>query len=108
MAKNKELKEWEKTALKAMDLSFEKDGTIKKNLPPENKIKSIELLYKAINEMNADLAWPFIKLADLIDDNQRKTALYVRSLAVEETIYSIKYLFKQILKDKPNILDEYI
>lgn len=101
-------KEWELVALEAIKLAFDSNGTVLQNLSPTDRSKAIELFYKAIDVLKADLYWPFIKLADLIDDDKQKYRLYARSLLVEDNIYAIKYLFKRIIHDHPEIINEYL
>lgn len=100
-------KEWELVALEAMGIAFDHNGVVSKSLKSKDKTIAISLLYKAINNLNADLCWPFIKLADLIDDEKEKIKLHIRAYTVEDNIYSIKFLFKQLLKDHPAILNQY-
>ena len=101
-------KEWELVALEAIKLAFDNDGNVLKNLSPTEKAKAIELFYRAIDVLKADLCWPFIKLADLLEDDKEKCKLYARSLMVEDNIYAMKYLFKKINQDHPEILHEYL
>lgn len=102
------LKKWEIVALEGIDLAFDSDGNVKKNLPPAVKKKAIELLYKSIDEYDAHLYWPYVKLVDLIDDENEKMKLHIRAYLKEDNIYSIKFIFKKIIKDNPNIINNYM
>jgi len=104
---NKKLKPWEIIALQGMELAFDSKGSVLKDLSNDNKQKAIELLYRSI-ELKADLCWPYIKLADLIDNHKEKIKLYFKAYLIEDNIFSIKFLFKQILQDHPHILDNYL
>lgn len=104
----KNLKEWEKLSLKAIEIAFDSSGAVKKNISEQDKKNSIDLLNRAINEHNASAAWPYIKLADLIDDEKEKTKIYIKSFFIEENEYALRYLFKKIIRDYPKILYDYL
>jgi hypothetical protein len=109
MIKNKpKKKEWELVALEAIKLAFNNNGDVRNDLDIETKNKAIELFYKAIDTLNPDLCWPFIKLADLVEDKKEKIKLNIRAYKAEENIYAMKFLFKQIVEDYPEILDKYL
>lgn len=100
------LKKWEIEALVGINLAFDSNGSVKKDLSAEDKNKAIGILYGVTDNMQPDLAWPFIKLADLIDDSKEKIKLYARAYIVEENIYSMKTLFKHIVSINPKILTD--
>lgn len=102
---SKKNKEWENLALEAMSIAFDKDGQPKKNIDQTDLKKAIDLFYKSINTLQPDLAWPFLKLADLVHDKKEKIELYLRAYQIEENIYSAAYLFKEIMKKKLDIVN---
>lgn len=91
------LKEWEKYALEGVALSFDAEGSIKKDLSLQHRRSSIDILYKVIDTMNPDLAWPFIKLADLLSDDLEKFKLHLRAYKIEKNIYSAMYIADSIV-----------
>lgn len=108
MSTKNKLKAWEKIALRGISIAFNSDGEVRSDLSDENRQEAIEILKQSI-ELGPDLCWPYIKLADLVQDNDKyKYSLYVESLQKEDNIYAIKFLFKKIIADNPQILDNYI
>lgn len=101
------MSDWKTFALEAFDLAFSASGNKKENLSNETLTEAIGLFYKSILS-GADEYWPYIKLADLVEDKKEKTKLYIRAFRVEPNQYSVQYLFDQILKDNPFILDKYL
>lgn len=104
--KKQSLKKWEIEALVAIQLAFDEQGLVKKHITTEDKNKAINILYNVIDNLKPDLAWPFIKLADLVYDNKEKIKLYAKAYVIEENIYSIKVLFKHIVSLKPQLLTD--
>jgi hypothetical protein len=97
---------WQKIALEAFNIAFDNNEN-KKNINNDLLNTAIELFYNSIAH-GADKYWPYIKLADLIEDKKEKTKLYIQAFRVEPNQYSAQYLFDQILKDNPFILDKYL
>lgn len=108
MSTKNKLKPWEKVALRGVAIAFNDNGEVRADLTDTDRSQAIEILKQSI-EFGPDLCWPYIKLADLITDNDKyKYSLYVESLQKEDNIYAIKFLFKKIIQDNPGILDDYI
>lgn len=100
---------WLKSALEAMSIAFDNDsGLIKPLLTEDTKQRAISLFRHSIDNLEADEAWPFIKMADLLDDPNDKMRLYIRSLKFEYSIYAIKFILSKILQDHPDIIDKYL
>lgn len=104
--KKQSLKKWEIEALVGINLAFDSNGSVKKDLSAEDRNKAINILYNVIDNLKPDLAWPFIKLADLIYDDKEKIKLHTKAYIIEENIYSIKVLFKHIVSLKPQLLTD--
>jgi len=99
---------WLNKALEAMEIAFDENGLVKKNITGSDKKRAITFLKEVISVYKADEYWPYVKLADLIDDNDKKASLYYQSLKYSPNVYAYKFLYEKILKDNPNILDKYI
>lgn len=105
--KKKSIKLWVTLALEAMNIAFDENHHSPKPwLSVEDREKSINLLKKSI-QLDANEAWPFIKLAELIDNPLEKMSLYIRSLDFEDNIYAYRYIYKQIIKDHPELINNY-
>jgi hypothetical protein len=97
---------WRHLALEAFNLVYTEDGD-KKDVNSDILNNAIDLFYKSISS-GAEEYWPYIKLADLIEDTKEKTKLYIQAFRTEPNSYSEQYLFNRILKDNPDILDQYL
>jgi hypothetical protein len=97
---------WHDLASAAFNLAYTPDG-IKKNINSDTLNSVIDLFYKSISA-GADEYWPYLKLADLVEDDKEKTKLYIQAFRIEPNPYSAQYLLNKILKDNPDILDKYL
>jgi hypothetical protein len=102
---NDEENEWRMLALQAVEIAFTEFGD-KKNISQNDLSSAISLFYQSILA-GANQYWPYIKLADLVVNEQEKLKLYAQAWKIEQNIYSAEKLFNQILIDHPNILDTY-
>jgi hypothetical protein len=94
-------------ALKGLNLAFNNDGQIDTSKSQIEIEEAKKYLYHSLN-YNPTEAWPYIKLADLVEDHKEKIKLYIQAFRTEPNQHSTKYLFDQILKDNPSILDRYL
>lgn len=101
------MSKWIAPALKAINLVFDNNGQVDRTKPDTEIEKAKKYFYKSLENSPTE-AWPYIKLADLVTDTNEKTKLHIKALKIEENKYSIYYLFNQIIKDNPNILDKYL
>jgi hypothetical protein len=93
---------WENLALLANNIAFDADGT-KKNIDIDTTKKAIGLFYKSINK-GANKYWPYVKLADLIEDFKEKTQLHIEAFKIEPNEFSLRYLSDKIFKDSPELI----
>lgn len=91
--------QWIQLGLRAMKLGFDQNEQVDPTKSEEEIKQSIELFYKAI-ELGATDAWPFIKLADLISDDQEKIRLYKESLNIKQTMFAKARLYDLLLASK--------
>jgi hypothetical protein len=97
--------DWTKIALEGIEIAFDKDGLVKKNLTQKDKNKAKQLIQKSIELYDVDEAWPYIKLADLLDNDLEKFKLYLKSLEFEETIYALRFILNFLTKNNKDILN---
>lgn len=99
---------WISVALDAMDIAFDNEHHYpNRSISTQLKNQAIGLLEKSINELGANEAWPFIKLAELIDDPEYKMSLYVRSMEYDKHIAIYEYVYEKICNDYPEIISKY-
>lgn len=91
--------QWIQLGLRAMKLGFDQNEQVDPTKSQEEIKQCIELFYKSI-ELGATDAWPFIKLADLISDDQEKIRLYKESLNVKQTMFAKSRLYDLLLASK--------
>jgi inosine/xanthosine triphosphate pyrophosphatase family protein len=107
LQKNNTMKTWTMLALKGLNLAFNNDGQIDTSKSQIEIEEAKKYLYNSLN-YNPTEAWPYIKLADLVEDHKEKTKLYIQAFRIEPNPYSARYLIDKILKDNPDILDKYL
>lgn len=98
---------WTLLALKALNLAFNNDEQIDTSKSQSEIEEAKKYLYSSL-VYSPNEAWPFIKLAELVDDPKEKTRLHTQAFIVEPNHYSARYLMDKILEDNPNILDKYL
>lgn len=102
------IKKWLGPALEAMNIAFETDGSIKKNLSSADKKQAIALFKQVIYKHGADEAWPYIKLADLVEEDSIKFNLYYQSIKYEDTIYAYRFLYQTLVRDNTKLIAKYL
>lgn len=104
---NKKFKEWELLALEAIELAFDDKEKVDWSRGEEVIDRARELLVQSVSLMPTS-AWPFIRLADLYQDNKEKAKLYIESLKIENNIYSKILFFDLLSKDRPDLIRSFI
>lgn len=74
---------WIMLGLKAIKLGFDSNEQIDPNKSDEDIQSAKDYFYECL-ENNPTEAWPYIKLADLIDEKKEKIRLYKEALIVQE------------------------
>jgi hypothetical protein len=98
---------WTMLAFKGLNLAFNNEQQIDTSKSQVQIKEAKKYLYKSLENKPSE-AWPYLKLADLVEDPKEKIKLYIQAFRVEPNIYSAQYLFNKILEDNPNILDKYL
>lgn len=76
--------DWIRIGLKAVKIGFDLNEQLDPSKSKEEIEEAKKLFYECI-KLKPEEAWPYIKLADLIDDKKEKIRIYQESLKVEET-----------------------
>lgn len=76
--------DWHPIALDAVNLAFKEDS------PLSDVDKAKELFISIIDRTDIDVSWPYLKYAELLDDNaiEEKIKLYKKAYDVEPNVYS--------------------
>lgn len=91
--------DWSKLAIRAIKIGFDKDEQVNKNKTNEQLEQARNLLRESI-AMQPEEAWPYIKLADLLDDKDEKIKIYKESLKIEETDFVKARLYDLLIGDE--------
>lgn len=80
---------WISLGLKAIRLGFDENEQLDSTKSDKEINRSKELFYECI-KLKPEEAWPYIKLADLINDKKEKIRIYQEGLKAEENNDFIK------------------
>lgn len=87
---------WIVLGLKAVKLGFDDNEQIDPNKSDEEIQSAKHYFYKCL-ENNPTEAWPYIKLADLIDDKKEKIRLYKEALIIQENDFAKARLYDLLI-----------
>jgi hypothetical protein len=92
------MQNWIILGLKAINLAFDNNEQV----DPDKSIEEIEsakqYLYKCLENKPTE-AWPYIKLADLISEEEEKIRLYNEALKVEENDFVKARLYDLVVRN---------